>query len=122
MYGVKNKTMNKETIDFKTVSWKLHRELPADFDVYVSDWYCQDNDGAELNINKDNDGFELECFSGIPASSIHIDIVDFSRVWQIAYKDINIGDYDYKGQCFMLANYFCSLFCELIDTTNFKNT
>lgn len=89
-----------------------------DYVLYDSGWQCQDGDMAELYIEKDNTGFDLECFSGIPASSIHVDSVDF-----ITFKE-SVESLDFKEpfekQCFKIANYLCSLFCEWIDVKEFK--
>ncbi len=93
---------------------------------WSSSWFCSDGDGVSLYIdNKENNisiGFQLNCFSGIPASQIYIDNVDFGTMWKKAKQDIPIGIYDYEEQCVIIADYLCSLFCEWIDTTEYKNS
>lgn len=93
-------------------------------DLWCSNWWCSDGDGVALYIEKDKSGFELNCFSGIPASKIFIDIVDFATLWRktgTIYLDNpikSIGTYSFEEQCIIIADYLCSLFCEYTDTTN----
>ena len=81
--------------------------------MYTSDWFCSDGDPAELFIEKDGNGFELSCFSGIagPESKIVIDNLDFGTLWYKAYRENNISRFSYEEQCILIAHYLCSLFC-----------
>jgi hypothetical protein len=83
--------------------------------VWTTMWWCADGDGVSLYINKDESGFELSCFSGIPASSINIDSVDFGTMWDKARSYLvlkSINNYSFESQCVHIADYLCSLFCE----------
>ena len=74
--------------------------------LWHSHYYCSDGDGAELYIERDKSGFSLHCFSGIPASEIYIDIVDFN-VFQNDC-DLNYKE-SFEKQCCQIADYFCRL-------------
>ena len=91
--------------------WTLRQELPTCYH-WIANYYCSDGDGVELYIDKDKNSFDLSCFSGIPASSIHIDEVDFQAIWMLAKYKEPIGNYPFAEKCIMLADYFCRLFCE----------
>lgn len=91
-------------------SWTLNKNQSEKFNNYTSSWACGDGDIAELYIERDSSGFELECFSGIPASHIYLDYVDFSVFWQKAGLD-KLDRPDFETQCFLIADYLCSLFC-----------
>ena len=93
-------------------------------ETWVSHWWCDDGDQVELYIKKDEKGFILNCISGIPASYIYIDIVDFGTMWQkIDNKSIkkieSIQNYNYIQQCIIIANWLCNIFCEWKDTTHY---
>ena len=92
--------------------WWFSKELPK-YNLWYADYYCSDGDGVELYIEKDGGGFQLECFSGIPASHIYIDNVDFG-VFQ--YAPNKIEDLDFREpvelQCIRIADFLCRKFCE----------
>ncbi len=97
-YKINNKTWTfvKET---KGMQW------------WNGEYYSSDGDGVSLFIEKG--GFELRCFSGIPASSIFIDVVDF-MVFQ--HEPNKIADFDvkepYELLCIRIADYICNKFCD----------
>ncbi len=76
-----------------------------------NNWICPDGDSASMKIEKDGGGLSVMCISGIPASSIFIDSVDFGMFWDKAGLS-KIEKDDYDNQCFAIADYICSLFCE----------
>ncbi len=96
------------------MAWTKHRENDRVI-AYVSDWYCSDGDSAMLYIEKDEGGFELRCFSGIPASSIYVDQVDF-EVFQYKIQPDGITKVGFNERCFLIADYLCSLFCNKINS------
>jgi len=103
----------KVTINNKT--WVMQKNM-TDYQLWISQWYCDDGDGAELYIDKYRSGFELNCFSGIPASKIYVDVVDFGILWRKAFGEMSDGvkpiqNYTYTQQCVMLADWLCSIFC-----------
>ena len=105
---------DKRTLKVKDRLWTCGKDLP-EHALWHSGWYCSDGDGAELFIEKDNSGFTLECFSGIPASSIYLDEVDFGVFWKKAgLSEIN-NPIDFELKCVMIADYLCGLFCEWKD-------
>lgn len=92
-------------------------------DNWSADYYCGDGDGINLYIEnieeqKNNShlptvkGFTLECISGIPASSIYVDEIDFRMFWEKAGLDKLIESPCYELQCIMIADYLCRIFCE----------
>lgn len=94
--------------------WWFAEESP-EHQLWYSNYYCSDGDGVSLYIAKDLGGFKLECFSGIPASKIYIDEVDFG-VFQ--YKPNKIEGLDFRepfeNKCVKIADYICRKFCEYI--------
>lgn len=105
-----------ETFKVGERTWTLRKELPT-CDHWIADYSCSDGDGISLYVDKDSFGklkssFELSCFSGIQASTIHIDEVDFEAVWDKAGYKVPIGSFAFAEKCIMLADYFCRLFCE----------
>jgi hypothetical protein len=91
--------------------------------LWDSGWFCNDGDSALLYICKDIPGFELRCFSGIPASSyINVELVDFAALWDKVVNinsDIGaIGNYTVAQQSIIIADWLCSLFCEYKELTN----
>jgi hypothetical protein len=113
-----NDTSNGILADVSNRAWNMAKDL-KESQLWVSQWWCDDGDGVELYIDKDNGGFELNCFSGIPASKIYIDIVDFGTLWRKAYNDLAIYQFDYYKQCQMLANWLCNMFCEWKNVTEY---
>ncbi len=98
------------------------KELP-DHILWTSSFWCEDGDQAELYIEKDFGGFELECFSGIPASHIYLDEVDFgSMMLKVARTnpDIAATNPSWEEQCIIIADYLCSLLCEYKDVSDYK--
>ena len=80
--------------------------------IYFSDWLCSDNDCAELFIDDIGKTLELRCFSGIPASSILIDSIDFGHLKRTEINDKIDFNAPFEEQCFIIADYLCGLFCE----------
>lgn len=92
-----------------------------DFQLLASKWWCDDGDGADLIIEKDNSGFELFCFSGIASSKIKINTVDFGVLWRKAFgEELPINNYTHVQQCVMIADWLCSLFCEWKDVSSYE--
>jgi hypothetical protein len=93
--------------------WRFKEVTSSDYELWVSNYYSSDGDGVELYIQKDKGGFELNCFSGIPASKIFIDSVDFNV---FCYYPNKIGDLNFEEsydiQCIKIADYICGKFCE----------
>ncbi|MEW6006141.1 MAG: hypothetical protein AB1695_12585 [Stygiobacter sp.] len=50
-------------------NWMIQKDLGL-YELWISEWQCADGDIAELYVKKDGGGFELYCFSGVPASKI----------------------------------------------------
>lgn len=102
--------------------WIMQRDI-KEYQLWTSQWWCDDGDGVELYVEKDKGGFELNCFSGIPASKIHIDVIDFYTIWIKAFGSLTdevdqIQNYTYIQQCVMLADWLCSIFCKWSDVSN----
>jgi len=93
-----------------TQNWIKIKEIEK-YQLLVSQWECDDGDVAELYIQKEKEGFELYCFSGVPASKIVIDIVDFGIMWRKAKISEPIQNYTYFEQCIILADWLCNIFC-----------
>jgi len=93
-------------------AWRFEKDLP-EHELWYSNYFCSDGDGVQLYIEKDKGGFELECFSGIPASKIYVDEVDFG-VFQYAPNKIEELDFKepFEYQCIRIADYLCRKFCE----------
>lgn len=84
-------------------------------DNWSAKYYClNDGDGINLYIENEegNKGFTLECFSGIPASFIYLNEIDFRTFWEKAGLDKLIEPPCYELQCIMIADYLCRIFCE----------
>lgn len=98
-------------------------ELP--FAHWTSQYWCDDGDGVELYIDPLNKSFELRCFSGIGASKISVDSVDFGVFWRriesVGVIMKNISEYTFEEQCVIISDYFCRLFCEYEDTSDYKS-
>lgn len=73
------------------------------YTIWHSNYWCSDGDGVELYIERDGGGFSLECFSGIPASEIYIDQIDFGvfKKCELDYKE------PFELQCCKIADYLC---------------
>lgn len=115
--------MAEELIKIEDKRVWTKRQVTKDVTSWTSMWWCPDGDGVELYIENEQSGFELHCFSGIPASSIYIDTVDFGTMWDKVKKTMKvepIGTYSFEQQCVYIADYLCSLFCEWTDVTNYK--
>ena len=110
-----DKTLNLNGIphlqqyDVSSRAWVMRTDL-KEHQLWTSQWWCDDGDGVELYIEKDKSGFELNCFSGIPASKIYIDVVDFGVMWNKAFSELvdevePIQNYTFVQQCIMLADW-----------------
>jgi len=92
-------------------TWVVMNDL-KEHQLWTSPWLCDDGDRVELYAEKDKGGFELNCFSGIPASRIYIDVIDFDTLWHKAFREVEpIQNYTHVQQCIMLADWLCSIFC-----------
>jgi hypothetical protein len=95
--------------------WRSKEITSESHELWVSDFYSSDGDGIRLYIQKDKGGFSLYCFSGIPASNIFIDGVDFGV---FNYSPNKIDDLDFnesfETQCVKIADYLCGKFCKYI--------
>jgi hypothetical protein len=93
--------------------WRLTEAISPNYSKWVSSYYSSDGDGVRLYIRKNKKGFKLECFSGIPASSIHIDSVDFG-VFQHDPNKVDNLDFSapFYIQCIKIADYLCGKFCK----------
>lgn len=101
--------------DINGTHWKFIKDFP-EHELWGSSYFSSDGDGIELYIEKDNGGLELSCFSGIGASKIYIDSMDFG-VFQYAPNKIKSLDFEepFNVQCLKIAEYLCSIFCEKLN-------
>lgn len=90
--------------------WSLHEKYPT-CQLWNANYWCPDGDGIQLYIQPDKEGLNLSCFSGIPASEIFVDYIDFSVFWKKAKLD-QVEKPSYELQCIMIADYLCRIFCE----------
>ncbi len=82
-------------------------------ELWKSDWYSSDGDTVQLFFKErpNNLIFDLYCFSGIPASFIRVDDVDFGALLlYITLKEDK--KYTTKELALEVADYLCGLFCE----------
>jgi len=97
-------------------------ELP--FGHWTSQYWCDDGDGVELYIDPTNRSFELQCFSGIGASKISVDSIDFGLFWRridnVGINIMPVSNYTFEEQCVIISDYFCRLFCEYTDVSDYK--
>lgn len=93
-----------------------HKKDYEKVSLWTSDFVCKDGDLAELYVEKDGSGFELNPFSfdRFGYSKIIIEESDYALLWSIAYNDDNFNNFTYEQQSVLLANYFCELFCKRI--------
>lgn len=73
---------------------------------YSGNWISSDGDGVTLCILEEDQEFELYCFSGISASWIIINSLDFSCFPTIEHSA------SFEDQCFQIADQLCEKFCE----------
>ena len=97
--------------------WSFIKQLP-EYQLWSADYWCPDGDGIELYISNDKDNFELECFSGIGMSKIIMHDIEFPYLQDKV--EINFKE-PFETQCVKLADYFCRLFCEYRDVSNYKD-
>ena len=92
--------------------WRESKRGASDKTVWTSNYICSDGDYAEMLIG--DGSFELHCFSGIPASHIYVDDVDFG-VFQCAPNKVDGLDFrePFENQCARIADHLCSKFCIL---------
>lgn len=104
-------------ININNSRWVMVKEFAGQNLWSTKHWLCDDNDTPELYIFSDKSGFELYCFSGVPSSNIFIDYVDFNTLWNKILKTQDklnpINEYSFNKQCVIIADYLCSLFCQL---------
>lgn len=108
--------MDEQRITRMLAKW-MQRPLDSDeYEHWTSPWQCSDGDNVTLYIHKDSErekSFNLYCFSGIPASNIFIDYVDFGVMWEKATQGkLEFSDYTATQRCIIIADYLCSLFCK----------
>jgi hypothetical protein len=93
--------------------WRLIETMAYGHEKWISNYYLSDGDHVRLYIQEDKRVFELYCFSGIPASNIFIDSVDFS-VFQ--HDPNKVDDLDFSEsfhiQCIKIADYMCRKLCK----------
>ena len=104
-----------ETFRINNHNWK-QLEIHSDkAEHWTSNWWCDDGDGVTLYIHKDSErekSFNLYCFSGIPASNIFVDFVDFGTMWRKATENkLEFSDYTATQRAIIIADYLCNLFC-----------
>lgn len=101
-------------IKTKNCCWTLQRELDTKT-LWSSDYYCSDGDSVGLIISKIGDNLEINCFSGIGASSVYIDSLDFG-VFKCVPNEIEDLDFNesFEIQSCKIADYLCSKFCEKV--------
>lgn len=91
--------------------WRVSEHY--DKNLWTSDYFSSDGDGIELYIDKGYGGFDLKCFSGVPASYIYIDVVDFG-IFQ--FEPNKIDNLDFKEpfilQSLRIADYLCRKLCK----------
>lgn len=121
-----NEMPHLQQYDVSSRAWVMRNDL-KEHQLWTSQWWCDDGDGVELYIEKDKGGFELNCFSGIPASKIYIDVVDFGIMWRKAFSELidevePIQNYTFVQQCIMLADWLSSMFCEWTDVSDYKRS
>lgn len=99
-------------------NWYLQKDL-KNCQHWTANYYSSDGDGITLYINNDKTGFTLQCFSGICASSINIDSVDYGALWRLANWDLvnsrplmEIQSFNFIEQSLIIADYFCNQYCE----------
>jgi hypothetical protein len=90
--------------------WHFQSDGLHGWKCYSSNWWCDDGDGAELYVNEETKMMSVQCFSGIPGSEIIIDEVDFGTLLRQA--GFKYPYPDFLHQCFIIAHYLCSKFCE----------
>jgi hypothetical protein len=109
--------------------WFFRKDIEKYLIFSCSSWWCEDGDGITLYIKKSNKkfgGINLACFSGIPASDVSIEQLDFNILWRLMkknkeYNNIEtIGNYTYIQQCLIIADYLCSRFCNKQDISDYK--
>lgn len=97
---------------------KLNEKYQKTHKIFSSNkWFSSDNDSVMLTIDFEFKIFELQCFSGITGSStIIIDDID-RGVFGLLISDHN----DYEQCCFEIAEFFCELFCQDLETAKKMN-
>ena len=98
--------MDEKFITVNGREWHLDLDFPKDTLWNCEMWWCSDGDQVELYLKKDQSGFDLCCFSGIPGSSfIHLDMVDFgvyAELWDQKKTS-------FEERCVHIADHLCSL-------------
>lgn len=91
--------------------------------TWTSNWFCSDGDPAQLRIQEDESGFELQFLSGMTGGSfVYVDSLEFSNLARQLMGQSNSFVFitDYNTKCIWLADLLCHKFCEWIDTSNYK--
>jgi len=89
-------------------NWKEQKLVTSDCRLFFGEWQMSDGDLVSLYLAKDLTNMEVHCFSGITASFIFIDDVDFS-----IFNEHIKHNCDEKEQQFLdIADHLCSLFCK----------
>ena len=99
-------------------AWKFEKFcMKGEYQLWTAHYWCPDGDGIELYIAEDH--FELSCFSGIGSSVIKMSDLDFT------YLQDKVKDLDFRQpfviQAIKVADYFCQLFCEFKDVSDYKD-
>lgn len=104
----------RQDLTINGITWKWQKDLATTY-FWDANWSSLDGDTVRLYVEKDETGFTLECFSGIPGSSIYIDSIDYGALWHKAGFIESIAEYSYIQQSVILANYLCEQFCEKVN-------
>lgn len=99
-------------------AWKFEKFcMKGEYQLWSADYWCPDGDGIELYIGDGH--FELSCFSGIGGSVIKMQDLDFTYL-QGKVKDLDFRE-PFEMQAIKVADYFCQLFCEYKDVSDYKD-
>jgi hypothetical protein len=98
--------------------WKFEEFcMKGEYQLWTAHYWCPDGDGIELYIADNH--FELSCFSGIVSSVIKMSDLD------LTYMQDKVKDLDFRQpfviQAIKVADYFCQLFCEFKDVSDYKD-
>ena len=91
--------------------------MKGEYQLWNADYWCPDGDGIELYIGKEH--FELSCFSGIGASVIKMDSIEFPYM-QDKVKELDFRE-PFEMQCVKIADFFCQILCEYKDVSNYTD-
>ena len=109
-----------EEIIIQGIIWRK-RSVKKGVTLWTSSYYSADGDSVNCYIDSVGKGFQLQCFSGIPASYISIDLLDYESIWRnIKLVDKSMYKCSFLEQTLIIANHFCSIHCEYVDISSYK--